>query len=714
METKNKSALLRILIIGILLSPHFLLGGEIKLCLTMIVKNEEKIIERCLDSVKEIVDCISICDTGSTDNTVKVIEQYLRDKKIPGKIYKHEWKNFGHNRTLSVQAAQKTLEEFDFSLSDTYLLLIDADMMLEKDSSFNKNSLQDDYYLIVQKNHFQSHYNNRLIRASLPWESLGVTHEYWSCKKPSKGGRLQTLRIDDKDDGGCKADKFERDVRLLTQGLKDEPDNVRYMFYLAQSYKCLKNYEEAVKWYKMRIEKGGWVEEVWFSKLMIGQCYEVRGQWDQALLAYLDAYQFNPERAEPLQQISTHYRIEGQNNLAYSFAKQGSTIPYPSNQILFITDSVYDFLFDQDISISAYYTPFKEEGYAATNRLILKKSVPSNIKEQAYRNMLFYVETLKNIKYQPIEISLPHIREGFTGRYNPMNPSIKKTEAGYDVICRTVNYMQIGAKHFRSLDLLDESNRVKTRNFFVKYDRDFNLLSQQEIIENLPRERKCTYNVEGLEDCRIFGFNDSTWFTCTTLDTNPTGKPQISLCELSDKSSDSVIQVKKLIPLVPPNLNRCEKNWMPFVKDNELHVIYSYDPLIIYKPKILPGNGTWIGIVNDQQMTLYDVPKHDFSRFSGSAAPIEFDNGYLSLVHETVYNEQRNYMHRFIFFDKNFKVQKVSKPFIFFHKGIEYCCGMAIDHSETKLIMTVGVEDREAYLGIVDLDTVRSLLETLP
>ena len=44
-----------------------------KICLTMIVRNESHIIERCLNSVKGIVDCVAICDTGSTDNTVAII-----------------------------------------------------------------------------------------------------------------------------------------------------------------------------------------------------------------------------------------------------------------------------------------------------------------------------------------------------------------------------------------------------------------------------------------------------------------------------------------------------------------------------------------------------------------------------------------------------------------------------------------------------------------
>lgn len=645
--------------------PNILKGEAHKICLTMIVKNESKIIERCLNSVKDIVDCISICDTGSTDNTIQIIEQFLQRTKIPGKVHKHAWKNFGYNRTLSVQAAQSTLLENGIPLMQTFLLLLDADMILEVNANFDKSALREDNYLVVQKNSSQSYYNTRLVRASFPWQCVGVTHEYWSSKIPVKEAKLRTLAINDQDDGGSKSDKFERDIRLLTQGLKEEPDNTRYMFYLAQSYKSIKNYEDSIKWYKARIEKGGWNEEVWYSKFMIGQCYEDMGEWDHALFYYLDAYQFNPERSEPLQQISTYYRTKEQHNLAYLFAKQGSKISYPHQQILFISYPVYDYLFDQDLSISAYYTPFKEEGFDATNRLLLKKNIPQHIKEQAYKNMLFYVQNLQNAQYKSIKIDLPLIREGLSSHYNPMNPSIRRTARGYDLICRTVNYIQIGAKHFKSLDLLDTANTAKTRNFFIQYDPNFHILSQHEIIEQLPRERKRTYNVEGLEDCRMFEFKNSIWFTCTTLDTNPSGEPQVSLCKLADQRLTNPILVEKLIPLAGPNLTRCEKNWLPFVKDSNLYMIYSYDPFVIYKLNIENENN----LMNRPMIYRYDLPKHDFSRFAGSAPPIEFDDGYLLLVHETVYDDQRNYLHRFLYLDKDLNIKKDPNPLSFYIKG---------------------------------------------
>ena len=326
------------------------------ICLTMIVRNEARIIERCLNSVKDIADCISICDTGSTDNTVEIIEQFMKKHHIPGTVHHHVWKNFGHNRTLSIQAAQKTLNSLGFPLQHTFLLLLDADMKLEIEPEFTKNALTFDCYLVLQRSSALSYYNTRLVRASLPWESVGVTHEYLSSKFPHQRQQLNTLIIDDQEDGGCKSDKFERDIRLLTQGLKDEPENERYMFYFAQSHKCLSQFDDAIKWYQHRIAKGGWKEEVWYSMYMIGECYEALEQWDDALHWYLEAYQYNPERSETLHKIARHYRIQGQNELSYLFAKQGERVPYPKNQILFIAHPVYDYLFDEELSIASCFS----------------------------------------------------------------------------------------------------------------------------------------------------------------------------------------------------------------------------------------------------------------------------------------------------------------------------------------------------------------------
>jgi len=678
---------------------------HIRICLVMMVKNETAVIERCLNSVKDCVDCISICNVGSTDDTLSIVEKFMQETHIPGNIHQHEWENCGHNRTLAIETTKKMLQNFGFSLSDTYLLILEPDQLLKVGPKFRKNSLKEEAYRLFE--HFISlslcSYRTRLLKASLSWTCSGIVNEYW-YDTPHHCETLDQLSVEEQSSKEYTEAKLKQKLNLLTQALSKDPHHTTYLFHLAQTKKALKHYEEAIQAYKTRIEKGGDKEEVWFSKYMLGECYEEMNQWSEALYWYLEAYQFNPDRAEVLKKIAAFYRLRGENELAYMFAKQGSQIPFPEHPILLSSPPLYDYLFDEELSISAYYTRFKEEGYAAISNLLLKKRVPWHIRENSCKNLLFYIQNLKNASFEPISLDLPLIQEGFEERYHPMNPSIQKIPDGYELICRTVNYTQSGAKIFKTIDL---NGMFRTRNFLISYDREFNLISQQEIIENLNRPRFRSFNIEGLEDCRIFNLNNASWFTCTTTDTNPLGYHQISLCKIGHEKNSALVQVEKLIPLKGPDPYRYEKNWLPFIKDNSLLVVYSYDPFIIFKPEIDSG---------DCKTVVHYEPAHDFSHFRGSAAPLVFDKGYLMLIHEVIYlsDYSRCYTHRFLYLDKDFIVERVSKPFTFLHLGVEYCCSMTLDHSGSRLVMPIGIEDREAYLCFVDLDTIRSMLDPLP
>ena len=99
-----------------------------KICLNMIVKNEEKIIERMLESVYKIIDYFVICDTGSTDNTIEIIKNFfLKHRNIKGVVMKKTFENFEYNRNHAL----KFCEGFG-----DYILLLDADHILNYKESF--------------------------------------------------------------------------------------------------------------------------------------------------------------------------------------------------------------------------------------------------------------------------------------------------------------------------------------------------------------------------------------------------------------------------------------------------------------------------------------------------------------------------------------------------------------------------------------------------
>lgn len=311
---------------------------------------------------------------------------------------------------------------------------------------------------------------------------------------------------------------------------------------------------EAIRWYQACIEAGSGQEEVWGSLYKLGELYEAMGFWDQALISYQRAFEKAPHRAEPLYKIARHYRFEGQNHLAYLYLKQALQLPVPKKDQLLFSQDLYDYQLDEELSIAAFYTPFKEEGRATTDRLLLKQNIPYGVKLQAGRNMVHYAPILNQVKIQEIKIALPLIREGGTETYSPMNPSIRRTPQGYHIICRTVNYLRFGETGFTTKDPLDSV--LKTRNFLLDYDQNFNLLSQKEIIENFPRH--WTASSQGLEDCRLFEFQGADWFSCTTIGTHPRTIGQ-TLCKLASTSANNDIQVERFTPLKGPDDARVKK-----------------------------------------------------------------------------------------------------------------------------------------------------------
>jgi glycosyltransferase involved in cell wall biosynthesis len=253
----------------------------VKIILISIIKNEEKIIERCITSVLSICDAICITDTGSSDNTCNIVENLFKNNNIVGKLYHDEWKNFGYNRTNAFLNGQKYCKKLGWDLNTTYGLLLDADMKLEI-VNFNKEILKNNGYKIIQQNQNLEYYNVRFIKLGFNWRCIGVTHEYWDGS-PSDTLSKDIIYINDIGDGGSKNDKFERDIRLLTKGLEEEPNNVRYVFYLTQTLKDTRQFKEAIQRYKQRIKMGGWYEEVWYSYYMISRVEPTLPQQQDAI-----------------------------------------------------------------------------------------------------------------------------------------------------------------------------------------------------------------------------------------------------------------------------------------------------------------------------------------------------------------------------------------------------------------------------------------------
>src|SRR5262245_14175049 len=115
--------------------------ADTRLVLCMIVRNEADIISRCLDAALPLVDGYVVCDTGSTDATVALVEQAASRFAKPGRVIEHAWRDFGHNRTLSAREGRAWAQAQGWPLDRTYLLFLDADMIIRTNGDLNRESL---------------------------------------------------------------------------------------------------------------------------------------------------------------------------------------------------------------------------------------------------------------------------------------------------------------------------------------------------------------------------------------------------------------------------------------------------------------------------------------------------------------------------------------------------------------------------------------------
>jgi tetratricopeptide (TPR) repeat protein len=352
------------------------------ICLNMIVKNETPVIDRCLASVRPFVDYWVIVDTGSTDGTQDIIRAALAS--IPGELHERPWRDFAHNRNEALELARA---------KGDYLFFIDADDRLRAPEGFVWPDLVQDAYYLHSEDAGTIYSRGLLVSARREWRWAGVIHEYLTSTPAAQFTQLEWPRIVVSHDGARARDPktYENDAAILERALADEPQDARYAFYLAQSYRDAGQPEKARDAYRRRASMSGWDEETWYSLYEVGRLSERLGAPVADVQgAYLAAYQFRPQRAEPLCQLARYHRERQEFALAYLFARQAVAIPRPAD-LLFVDDAVYRWRSLDELGAAAWWVGALSEGRQAIERLIAEGNVPESERPRVDANLRFYL-----------------------------------------------------------------------------------------------------------------------------------------------------------------------------------------------------------------------------------------------------------------------------------------------------------------------------------
>lgn len=645
------------------------------LCLNMIVKNESRIMTRLLDSVVNHIDSYCICDTGSTDDTVKIIEDYFaKHPSISGLVFHEPFRDFAYSRNVALRRCA--------GMSD-YALLVDADMMPQF-KTFNKALLAAaDAFSILQGTVNFMYRNMRIVRNDGTFCYRGVTHEYIDVPPNTRTANLGSdlVFILDIGDGGSKSDKSERDIRLLKQGLVDEPKNDRYFFYLANTYFDSGQWDLAEETYRQRIEMGGWHQEVWYSWYRIGLAYQHRDRPAEALAAWLEAYEVEPNRLENLYEIIKYYRLRGKSKVAKLFYEKAEAtrraLPdEKKTDFLFLSNDVYTHKLAEEWTISAFYTGVRD--IRAETLRVFKYGTDMHAFHGLVRNMRFYDFSI------PIErvlnVSTTLIYEDIL--FKSSSPSLIAVDDGYLMNIRLVNY---GYDKGSGLITVTPHPNIITMNISVRLDANLVEISRNVLFVPLKEPRRLYM---GVEDVRLYKETSSgaVTFMGTGYHKNDT------LGVVTGVYPDELNSPTELRQNFNPGTG-CEKNWVHVLPSDET------EPLIIYgwHPVRLCRRTVDNEILIEREVATPPL----FAALRGSTHACAYDGEIWFVTHFVEYGTPRRYYHMILVFDEAMtEVRRVTAPFMFETQEIEYCLGLIVE--KDRLLCSFSTWDETSKIAVID------------
>lgn len=318
----------------------------ITISLCMIVKNEEAVLSRCLESVKDIVDEIIIIDTGSTDKTKEIAYHYTE------KVYDFKWvDDFSLARNYSFSKATKE-----------YQMWLDADDIITKDNKEKilklKEDLEPSIDIVTFKynTHFDKDNNptltstrGRLFKREKNYSWNDPIHEYIELR-----GNIyyaNDIFISHKKE----ANYTDRNLKIyLTQIKNGKKLSPRSLYYFARELKDHKRYEEAIYYFEQFLDgKLGWVEDNIATCYNLALCYKYLDNNQKVFQSLIRSFEYDAPRAEICCEIGYYFMNKNDYPKALKWFLLATHLEKP-NTLGFLLNDYWDFIPNIELSVCYY------------------------------------------------------------------------------------------------------------------------------------------------------------------------------------------------------------------------------------------------------------------------------------------------------------------------------------------------------------------------
>ncbi|MBP7854751.1 tetratricopeptide repeat protein [Candidatus Babeliales bacterium] len=364
------------------------LSADSLLVAVLMVKNEASVMEMTLLPLVDAgITDFFIYDTGSTDNTIAVTQEFFQKNNISNYVIEQgEWIDFAASRNQALDLTEQYFPNAKF------MVMLDAEWILHGGHELLQFCIMHEYdieplYAIKFSGSAIDFYHPRLIRCKSNVVFVGKVHETTNIVANKKVDDVIFFEYKNTKYGYQKSQqRWQKDLKILHQELQNYPEDPRILSFLGQTYAALGDFTSAIKYFKQRLTVPGFVEENFLTLCFLAQAYAQVGDEDNMNYYALKAFEFRSTRAEPLVFLAQYYYEHEQYHLCYVFARHACTISYPDQEILLVDRAVYDYTRYALLSATAHLMGDYDLGKEATLKALQK--YPEE--ESLQKNLKFY------------------------------------------------------------------------------------------------------------------------------------------------------------------------------------------------------------------------------------------------------------------------------------------------------------------------------------
>lgn len=308
------------------------MGKKASLSLCMIVKDEGKTLERCLNSVKSFINEIIIVDTGSKDNTVEIA------KKFNAKIYKFKWiDDFSAARNFAFSKATSDyimwLDGDDFINEDDIKKI--ESLLSNMDSSYDYISAE---YILARNSEGKvstSLRRNRIVKRQSAFLWVGNVHEYLAVYGKGLEGNFSI-------EHGKVKEYTDRNLQIFkTMEKNNKKFTPRDIYYYANELFDNGYYKESIDQYNKFIDtKEGWIEDIKGAYLKTIRALNLINDKDKIVDVAFESLKIDTPTAEIACSLGEYY-FEKENYNQAAFWYRVALDSRPSSLNMSLTNSDY-------------------------------------------------------------------------------------------------------------------------------------------------------------------------------------------------------------------------------------------------------------------------------------------------------------------------------------------------------------------------------------